>query len=123
MAIARHFGSPDLFLTMTCNPAWKEIIDLLPPGQRGCDRPDIQVRVFAQKLHHLFKLLREKKIFGPVAAICYTIEFQKRGLPHAHILVILEKSARPLEPADIDNMICAEIPDPQEDSLLYDVVR
>ena len=27
--------------------------------------------------------------FGKVAAYVYTIEFQKRGLPHAHILLIL----------------------------------
>ncbi|WJX85126.1 DNA helicase [Trifolium repens] len=29
---------------------------------------------------------KEGEIFGKVKAVIYTIEFQKRGLPHAHIL-------------------------------------
>ena len=33
MAICRHFHKPDLFLTMTANPKWSEIIHSLFPGQ------------------------------------------------------------------------------------------
>ena len=33
MAIVREYGKPDLFITMTCNPNWKEIIDALLPGK------------------------------------------------------------------------------------------
>jgi len=33
----------------------------------------------------------EKKIFGDVAAKIQVVEFQNRGLPHAHLLVILHK--------------------------------
>ena len=29
MAIVRKFGKPDLFITMTCNPHWKEITENL----------------------------------------------------------------------------------------------
>ena len=32
MAICRHFHKPDLFLTMTANPKWPEIIYSLFPG-------------------------------------------------------------------------------------------
>jgi hypothetical protein len=35
--------------------------------------------------------IKKKEIFGPVNAIVYTIEFQKRGLPHAHIIIWLKK--------------------------------
>jgi len=41
MAICRHFHKPDLFLTMTANPKWPEIIHSLFPGQTATDRPDI----------------------------------------------------------------------------------
>jgi len=41
MAICRHFHKPDLFLTMTANPKWPEIIHSLFPGQTATDCPDI----------------------------------------------------------------------------------
>jgi len=41
MAICRHFHKPDLFLTMTANPKWSEIIHSLFPGQIATDHPDI----------------------------------------------------------------------------------
>jgi hypothetical protein len=33
MALVQRFGKPDLFLTMTCNPNWEEIIKEHAPGQ------------------------------------------------------------------------------------------
>lgn len=41
MAIVRKFGKPDLFITMICNPKWKEIIDNLMPWQKVQHRPDL----------------------------------------------------------------------------------
>lgn len=35
MAIVRRYGKPDLFVTMTCNPKWKEIQENLEPNQRA----------------------------------------------------------------------------------------
>ncbi len=40
----------------------------------------------------------------------YVVEYQKRGLPHAHLLVILAESDRLLTAADIDRAVCAELP-------------
>jgi hypothetical protein len=40
MARVRKFGKPDLFVTFTCNPKWKEITDALFPGQIAKDRPE-----------------------------------------------------------------------------------
>ena len=50
------------------------------------------------------------------------MEFQKRGLPHAHILLFLGKANKYPEPADIDKIISSEIPDPEADPDYYKVV-
>ena len=55
-------------------------------------------------------------------SVIYTIEFQKRGLPHAHILVFLYPEYRYTNGKSIDKVICAEIPDKDEDPRLFDIV-
>lgn len=51
-------------------------------------------------------------------------EFQKRGLPHTHILLTFEEADSPRTPADIDSIICAELPDKdnENEAALYDTV-
>jgi len=39
----------------------------------------------------------------------YTVEFKKRGLPHAHILLWLDGANKLLNPRDIDKVISAEL--------------
>ncbi len=39
----------------------------------------------------------------------YVIEFQKRGLPHAHILLILENQSKPRKSDDNDALVSAQI--------------
>ena len=93
MAIVRHFGKPDIFITFTCNPKWPEITRELLPYQIASDRPDLTTRVFHMKLQEMMKDLCEKHCLGRVIAHVYVIEFQKRGLPHAHILLITSRSS------------------------------
>jgi hypothetical protein len=50
MAIVRQYGKPDLFITMTCNPKWEEIVNALKLGEIANDRPDLVTRVFVGKL-------------------------------------------------------------------------
>ncbi|XP_063903766.1 uncharacterized protein LOC135123203 [Zophobas morio] len=50
----------------------------------------------------------------------YSVEWQKRGLPHIHILLWLEQR---ISAVNIDNVICAEIPDPQKDPILYKIIK
>ncbi|XP_010229638.1 uncharacterized protein LOC104582051 [Brachypodium distachyon] len=45
MALVQKYGKPDIFLTMTCNPNWEEIVNELFPGQTPQDRPDLVVRL------------------------------------------------------------------------------
>ena len=88
MACVRNFVRPDLFLKVTTNPMWTEILERLTPGQQPHDRPDRLVRVFRLKIQKLLKILKDG-CFGCLEAWLCSIEFQKRDLPHAHILLIL----------------------------------
>ena len=119
MAIVRIVGKPSLFITVTCNPNWPEIKEVLLPGQIAQDRPDLISRVFNMKLKAILRDILKENIFGKVLAYLYTIEFQKRGLPHAHILIILAQEYKPQTVADYDALISAEIPDKVSDPLTF----
>ncbi|PIA31358.1 hypothetical protein AQUCO_05000027v1 [Aquilegia coerulea] len=92
VAICRWAGSPDLFITFTCNSKWPEIEKYLEliSGQKPDDRPDIVSRVFKIKLEQLMDDFCENHYFGRVKA-------------------------------DIDRIISAELPDPN-DKLAFDSV-
>ena len=86
MAYVRKYGPPSLFVTVVTNPNWPEISNSLSPGQHSHDRPDVVVRVSKLKLQKLMELLKGG-CFGSLGAWLYSIEFQKRRLPHAHMLL------------------------------------
>ncbi|RCN45794.1 hypothetical protein ANCCAN_08183 [Ancylostoma caninum] len=90
MALMRRFGKPDLFITFTCNPNWDEITRNLHTSNKVLDEPDLVDRVFHLKLKELLDDLKKKEYLGRILAYAYVIEFQKRGFPHAHILLILD---------------------------------
>ena len=121
MTYVRRFGRPDLFITMTTNPKWDEISTNLLPGQESHDRPDLIARVFRLKLKKLMEFLK-KGVFGEPQAWLYSIEFQKRGLPHAYILLWLKPACR-IEPDGIDKVIVAEIPCQETDPTLHNIVK
>jgi len=122
MAICRHYGKPDLFLTFTCNAKWEEIQHELLPGQKATDRPGLVARVFRLKLKSLLDDLLKKHVLGRTVAHCYVVEFQKSGLPHAHILLILAPEDKIRDAAMVDDIVSAEIPDPQAKPKLYELV-
>ncbi|XP_044593840.1 uncharacterized protein LOC123271521 [Cotesia glomerata] len=119
LTFLREYGRPCLFITFTCNPKWPEITSLLLPGQNAIHRHDITARVFRQKLKSLINFITKSHVFGPTRCWLYSVEWQKRELPHAHILVWLIDKIRPEK---IDNIISAEILDPSTDQLLFDIV-
>ncbi|XP_055605588.1 uncharacterized protein LOC129753765 [Uranotaenia lowii] len=119
MTFVREYGRPCLFITFTCNPKWPEITSLLLEGQNSTHRHDITARVFKQKLKSLINFITKLNVFGPTRAWMYSVEWQKRGLPHAHILIWLQDKIHSVE---IDTLISAEIPDPSTDRLLFDIV-
>ncbi|XP_050909554.1 uncharacterized protein LOC127123377 [Lathyrus oleraceus] len=124
MEIYSKVGFPDLFITFTCNPNWTEIQRARNPLKlKPQDRPNIIARVFKMKFDNLFTDVTKKGFLGKVLAYMYTIEFQKRGFPYAHILIFLHLSNNYPEPSDIDKIISAEILDPLKQPKLYNLVK
>ncbi|XP_013624702.1 PREDICTED: uncharacterized protein LOC106330839 [Brassica oleracea var. oleracea] len=124
MAICREYGNPDLFITITANPNWREIKGHLLKygGDSSNDRPDIECRVFKMKLDQLLKDFKYGTFFKPYTAALHRIEFQKRGLPHAHILLWFGNSSRTPSEEEVDEIISAELPDKEEDPEAYNLV-
>ncbi|XP_016443950.1 uncharacterized protein LOC107769255 [Nicotiana tabacum] len=122
IALEQRFGKPDIFFTMTCNPSWPEIKENLLSIDETQNRPDLISGVFLAKLEELKKDIVKTQIFGKVATFMYTVEFQKRGLPHAHFLIILDEKYKLLTPEAYDHFVYAEIPDEKENPTLYSLV-
>lgn len=119
MAYVRLHSRPDLFITFTCNPNWPEIVNLRFEGQRSNVRHDLIARVFHEKQTKLLAVLTKHNLFGPTRCFVSAIEWQKRGLPHSHTLIWLE---RRLRPDDIDRVISAERPDQAVDPVLHKII-
>ncbi len=66
--------------------------------------------------------LLKNGIFGEVVANIHVIEWQKRGLPHAHILLILHSNHKPRGPNEYDRMVSAELPNKDAHPTLFEVV-
>ena len=122
MCGVRKCGKPHLFATATCNPNWEEIVNELNDGETSADRPDLCARVFKIKIDQILADITQNHIFGEVVAYTAVVEFQKRGLPHVHIVVTLADSSRPRTPEEVDKIVSAEIPDRASNPRLYDIV-
>ncbi|MGH7955181.1 MAG: helitron helicase-like domain-containing protein [Gloeomargaritales cyanobacterium] len=112
MAIARAVGRPDLFITMTCNPKHPQILGALPAGMKAEDRPDLVARIFKQQVEEMKGLLIGGKVptWEKAKGLIYVIEWQKRGLPHAHLLLILDREFG-IREDEISKYTRGEIPD------------
>ena len=90
------------------------------------NRPDIVSRVFHLKVQFLLNDLKKTQIFGRYLGSVYTIEYQKRRLPHMHLLLFLhpEDRARFQSVEAIDQVISAEFPSLEQDpdGKLFDIV-
>nr|KAJ0185550.1 hypothetical protein LSAT_V11C900505300 [Lactuca sativa] len=95
MSLCKWFGYPDFFITFMCNTKWPEVVKI--------------------KLDAFIKDLRENHIFSIVQVVVYTIEFQKRGLPHSHICLFMHSDYKLPIVEFIDPIISAEIPNIHED--------
>ncbi|XP_072066667.1 uncharacterized protein [Arachis hypogaea] len=122
MAIVLKEGKPDIFLTMTCNPSWTEITSELNPVQTPQDRPNLTTRIFRAKFEQLKEDVITKGVLGKVKSYIYVTEFQKRGLPHVHMLLILENNDKLIDPEHYDSLVRAEIPSKEVEPHLHDAV-
>ncbi|XP_076036868.1 uncharacterized protein LOC143022510 [Oratosquilla oratoria] len=123
LAFVSSYGSPDFFITFTMNPHWEELKQAVEAV--GCDisrmydRPDFVCRIFKLKVDILMDDLTIKNVFGRVKAHLLSIEWQKRGLPHVHILLWMERHVT----ADfVSRVISGEIPDKNKEPRLNEIV-
>ena len=93
------------------NPQWEEVVNEVKrrPGMPASKRYDLISRVFRLKLAELMADLRGGAL-GKHTGHIYCVEWQKRGLPHAHILLFLAPEDKMVTPEDYDSVVCAEIP-------------
>ncbi|XP_016192381.1 uncharacterized protein LOC107633257 [Arachis ipaensis] len=122
MAIVLKEGKSDIFFTMTCNSSWTEITSELNPVQTPQDRPDLTTKIFRAKFEQLKEDVITKGVLGKVKSYIYVTKFQKRGLPHVHMLLILEKNDKLIDPEHYDSLIRAEIPSKEVEPHLHDAV-
>ena len=108
MAVVARRGPPTVMVTFTANPSWPEVEQNLSPGQIPMDRPDLIVRVFKVKLKHLLADLKSN-LFGKYSYIMSVIEYQARGVPHAHIIVKYEGDSP--EQREVYDWFWTNIPD------------
>ncbi|KIH63415.1 hypothetical protein ANCDUO_06283 [Ancylostoma duodenale] len=122
MAIVAKYGKPDYFLTFTCNPQWRKVVDNPYPGQNSSDPPDLVTCAFHRKLAVLQDCLFKKSIFGRVVAHVAVLEWQKRGLPHCHMVLIMAADVKPRNAEHVDAAVQAYLPDPEGDNRLLGIV-
>jgi hypothetical protein len=91
-------------------------------GQQLHDQLDLVSRVFKIKLKELINDIHKKHILGRTIARIYVIEFQKRGLPHAHIFIFFAEDFKSHMVEDVDHMISAELPNPKTNRLAHETV-
>ncbi|XP_019195688.1 PREDICTED: uncharacterized protein LOC109189535 [Ipomoea nil] len=117
-----YSGLTDALTRGEVNPAAQGRRIILPSSFTGDARYMIQNYQDAM-LDSLIADCRKNKLFGSVAGVIYTIEFQKRGLPHAHIFLFLEKNKEVSQVVTLDKIFSAEIPDEKTDVEYYKAVE
>lgn len=109
LSIVNRRGRPQVFITITCNPLWPEIVDNLLPNQTASDRPDLCCRVFKYKIGQIIADLKSGKVFSDVDFFFYTIEFQQRGFPHCHLVCRFNNDDAF---TNMDSWVWAQLPSP-----------
>nr|GEX67004.1 DNA helicase [Tanacetum cinerariifolium] len=124
LAICRELGNPQFFITLTCNVNWPKTKKFMAqyPELTPSDRVDVVCWVFEQRTQAFVAFLKEQQPFGNVTGVIYTVEFQKRGLPHCHTLLWVDSASKIQAAEDVDMFISTEILDHQIDQDGYNAV-
>jgi hypothetical protein len=124
LAIVSEYGKPTVFITLTTNELWPEIQERLLPGQTAFDAFWVVNIVFKAKLRAFLFNLKHGKYFGnrKTSYLLSVIEYQARGLPHAHIVARLQDSPVHTDAdacsAFIDSYISAQMPSETDTCIL-----
>ncbi len=78
--------------------------------------------MFKIKLKELINDIHKKHILGRTITGIYVVEFQNRGLLHAHILIFFTEDCKPHTVEDVDRMISAELPNSETNKLAHEMV-
>jgi hypothetical protein len=105
LVLVSEFGCLHVFITLTCNPKWPEIVSQLLDGQTASDRPDVTAAVYKSRLDQMKMDIRNGKYFDghEPTYLFHVIEYQYPGLPHAHIVAQLDDAN------DIDDPNCEDL--------------
>jgi hypothetical protein len=87
--LVSEFGCPHVFLTLTCNPKWPEIVSQLLDGQTAFDHPEVTAAVFKSRLDQMKMNIQNGKYFDgcEVTYTFHVIECQYWGLPNREDLI------------------------------------
>ena len=121
MTYVRERGRPQLFITFTCKLLLNSLTDRLhKTAQDRNDRNDLIARVFHMTAKAFIDVVTKGQLFGKTTCHMYTVEWQKRGLPHVHALFWLKDK---ITGTKIDDAIRAELPLQNEDPELHEMVK
>ncbi len=92
MVLVSEFGCPHVFITLTCNPKWPEIVLQILDEQTAFDHPDVTAAVFKSRLDQMKMNIRNGKYFDghEPTYLFHVIEYQYCGLPHVHLVARLD---------------------------------
>ncbi len=113
MVIVRKKRIPDVFFTFICNLNWQEIITKFEPIQIASDRPDLVACIFQMKVKALIKGVVKIGWFTKVIGNIWTKEYQKRGPPYIHLLLIFPPEQKVSTTENIDRLVSTELPFPK----------
>ena len=88
LTLIRKFEKSNFFITFTCNFNHFELIRDLFFEISIQNRSNLCNKMFQSKLKELIRDLIERHVLKEIKIYVYVIEFQKRDLFHAHILII-----------------------------------
>ena len=116
LTVVSQLEKPTGFVTVTYSQDWPESKERLGEGQSIFDRPDLACQVFKGRIDAFVHNLRHGKYFDQ-SKTCYltwVIEYQHRGLPHAHIVFRLHTQLETDQQriAFMEEFISARFPDP-----------
>ncbi|KAF0709939.1 hypothetical protein AaE_012721 [Aphanomyces astaci] len=100
-----------------------EIISQLKPHQISTERDDIVTRVFESKLTYFEDNTHKQHLHIKVVASVRVKEFQKRDLPHVHMLFIMEDQDKFRTVDDINSVVSARITDEIKNPQLHESVK
>lgn len=122
MSMVAMLGKPEFLITFTMSPFCEEIQKNIDKNDHYVNRPDITTRVYWCKFQKFQDELFKDHVLGLVKAYVWVTEFQKRGLPHAHLLLWLDDRDKIKSANQLDQFIWAFIPEKDKDPELHKLV-